>query len=111
MKKLRIYVCGPITDTDESIVKNNIETARKIGEKILKLGHLPYVPHTHFNGWNLDMFVAYDLFQAHGEDMIEQWADAIFFIAPSNGANLEREKAESLGLKIFTSLEELESLQ
>ena len=104
MKRLRIYVAGPITSEDPEIVEQNIENARAIGRRILQLGHLPYVPHAHFSNWEIDTNEMYDLLQLHGEDVLEKWADALFFIAPSNGANAERAKAEKLGLKIFTSL-------
>lgn len=107
MKRLRIYVAGPITSHNKEIVKNNICNAKKIGEEILKLGHLPYVPHTHFSDWDLDIHDFYEVFQLHGEDLLEKWADALYFIAPSRGANREKEKAEKLGLKIFTSLDEI----
>lgn len=107
MKQLRIYVAGPITSKYPEIVKQNIEKAKKIGEELLKMGHLPYVPHTHFADWDLDIHKNYDTLQQHGEEILEKWADALFFIAPSNGANLEKTKAEKLGLPIYTNLEQI----
>ncbi len=107
MKRLKIYVAGPITSDNPEEVRKNILKARKVGEAILKKGHFPYVPHVHFSGWDVDIYEYYDTFQAHGEEIIEKWADALFFISSSNGANAERAKAEKLGLKIFTNLEEI----
>lgn len=109
MKKLKIYVAWPITSDDKKIVKQNIENAKKIWEELLKLWHLPYVPHTHFSDWDLDIHKYYDSFQSHWKTILEKWADALFFIAPSNWANKEKLKAEKLWLKIFTSIEELKN--
>lgn len=111
MKPLRIYVAGPITADDPDVVSKNEETAKKVGEELLKLGHFPYVPHVHFADWNVDRPKFRETFLKHGEDIIERWADALFFIAPSNGANREKAKAESLGLQIFTSLEEVKKIK
>ncbi len=107
MKRLRIYVAGPVTSHDKNVVNENIINAKKVGEELLKLGHFPYVPHTHFSKWDIDIYEHYSLLQLHGNDILEKWADALFFIASSKGANLEREKAEKLGLRIFTSLNEI----
>ncbi len=107
MKRLNIYVAGPVTSHDKDIVKKNVEVAKKIGEEILKLGHLPYVPHSHFSEWDIDIHEYYDLFQLHGNEILEKWADALFFIAESKGANAEKAKAKKLGLPIFTCLDEL----
>lgn len=107
MKKLRIYVAGPLTSHDKDVVKRNREIAIKFGEEILKKGHLPYVPHSHFRDWNIDIHKDYDLFFEHGVEILKKWADALFLIAPSKGADAEKEEAEKLGLKIFTSLDEI----
>ena len=64
-------------------------------------------PHNHFANWDIDIHEYYDMFQKHGTDMLKTWADALFFIAPSNGADHEKKLAEKLGLKIFTDISEV----
>lgn len=108
MKRLKIYVAGPATSNDSETVKKNIANAKQIGKKILKKGHLPYVPHTHFSDWGFDLFKHYNILQEHGNEILKNWADALFFIAPSKGADREKKLAEKLGLKIFTDLSEIE---
>lgn len=107
MKPMRIYVAGPVTSKDPEVVKENIEKARKVGEELLKLGHFPYVPHTHFSSWDIDIHDLYQNLFEHGMTFITQWADAFFFIASSNGANAERAEAEKLGIPIFEDLSQI----
>lgn len=111
MKKLKIYVAGPITNTDTEVVKRNINNAKYVGEQLFKKGHLPYVPHTHFSGWDVDMHEHYDILMEHGLNILSNWADAIFYLGASNGADIEKQKAEQLKLKIFTSLSDIEKAE
>lgn len=107
MEKLRIYVAGPLTNNDPVIVQRNILVAKKIGEELLKMGHLPYVPHKHFSGWDVDIFKYYEVFFEHGCLILEKWANALYFIGESRGANKERKIAEQLCYPIFESLDEV----
>ena len=108
MKKINIYVAGPLTSSNSIILKENINVAKKIGEEILRKGHFPYVPHTHFHNWDIDLFKHYAIFYLHGIEMIRRWADAIYFIGASKGANRELRIARDLGLIIFTYLSKIE---
>ena len=109
-KKFNIYVAGPLTSSNPIILKKNINVAKKIGEEILRKGHFPYVPHTHFHNWDIDLLEHYSIFYLHGIEIIRRWADAIFFIGPSKGANRELKIAKDLGLIIFTNLSQIEKL-
>lgn len=110
MKALRVYVAGPLTSTDVDVVNENISNARKIGEELLKMGHFAYVPHTHFESWSCDMFECYDQIMKQCLDMIETWADVFYYIGSSNGADIEKAKAEELGIPVITDLNEIEGL-
>lgn len=111
MKNLKIYVAGPLTSNDPIILKKNISAAKKIGEEILRKGHFPYVPHAHFNNWDIDLFKHYAIFSLHGIEMIRRWADAIFFIGPSKGADRELHIAKELDLIIFTNLSQIKKVK
>ncbi|MBU1199107.1 MAG: DUF4406 domain-containing protein [Nanoarchaeota archaeon] len=110
-KRLRIYVAGPLTSNDLKVFKQNVKKAKEIGEQIFKKGHLPYVPHAHFYDWDIHMYKDYEFLLAHGIDILEKWADALFYIDPSKGADIEKKRAEELGLKIFTDISEIEEVK
>ena len=106
---MKIYVAGPYTATGEQIQKN-VNNAIDAAISIYKKGHFPYIPHlTHWIelrskeiGQNLKW-----------EDYLEMdriWldaCDAMLFLSPSKGANLELEHAKNSNKKIFYNLEEI----
>jgi hypothetical protein len=104
---MRIFVCGPLTSPSPREVMRNVNKAIDIGIKIWEMGHVPFIPHlTYFLDirpqckFNYDDYIKYSL---HWLDL----CDALFFIGPSKGANVELEYAKKKGLKIFRSLEEI----
>jgi hypothetical protein len=118
MKRERIYVAGPYTsrkhDEHSSCVVEtqwNVNKAMEIGNELLRKGHFIYVPHyTHYlhiarNG-NLPISAWYGL----DNTFIECWATALFYIAPSPGADAELALAKKLGRRIFLKLEDVPNL-
>jgi hypothetical protein len=110
---MKIYVSGPFSSdpdgifhNDKKIMEMNKSIARKIGIELAKLGHNPYVPHTHIGGWESEL--SYDEIMRVHLTFVRDWADALFFIGPSKGADIEKAEAEALGIPVFTSLEEVE---
>jgi len=95
---MKIYIAGPYTRGD---VAENVHNAIMAAEEIVKLGHIPYIPHlTHF--WHLmaqhdiDFWYEYDLVWL-------TFCDALVRLpGDSHGADEEVETAESLGKPIFT---------
>lgn len=70
----------------------------------MKRGHIVYVPHiSHFfhTHPNCDREWPWYTFD---NSFLDHWAEALFFIAPSFGANNEKVRAEKLGLKIYTKM-------
>jgi hypothetical protein len=100
-KKLKVYVASPVSSSNRDEYLLNIKRAKEIGLKILKASHYPYVPHTHFFDWEIDIFKYHDQLLNHGLKMIESWAGILFFIGPSKGALAERAEAERLGKKVI----------
>lgn len=113
-QSLFIYVSGPYSppasEIDpikrEKIIDSNIRTADEKAQEIVKLGHIPFVPHTMMRGWE-------DLYKIPREQVLyisRKWVekcDALLFIAPSAGANYEKQIAEELGIRIFYKLEDI----
>jgi hypothetical protein len=109
---MRIYVAGPYdpkqaksTHDAPRIAHQNVQKAAEIGLALWKMGHNPYVPHF---GHYLNIISDEDLTGFMGRDF--EWldaCDALYFIAPSNGANRELERAKQRGMPIFYSLEQV----
>lgn len=102
---LRIYVAGPITATTQEEVDANYKRGQMIGDDLEALGHLVFVPHRyevpcegHAVGTGR---LAYETFLRLDMSLIQHWANALFFIGPSPGANRERAFAVHLGHTIY----------
>lgn len=104
---LRIFIAGPYGDQlDKKVITKNVNKAKDIGKEITLKGHYPFIPHTMLHGWETDNRFTSDNFKQIDLQWLE-FCDALYFIAPSPGANAEKAFAESKGLKIFYSLDEV----
>lgn len=113
---MKIYVSGPFSTDPEGIFHNNPELmeenkrlAKSIGILLTKMGHEPYVPHTHIGGWENEL--SYEEIMRIHLTFIHNWADALFFIGPSKGSIIEKNEAEFLGIPVFRSIEDLQRFQ
>ena len=112
-KPLKIYVAGPYTPKDCSlhdasrIAQKNVDIAVKIGNALMAKGHFVFVPHlTHYLHIHgscqvKDSDFWYDL----DNTFLDDWADALFYISPSWGADQEKALAEKKGLEVFKRLD------
>src|SRR5205807_9899003 len=110
---LKIYVAGPYTPTSgnlhDAVRKDHQNTLRAIGLglKIIEKGHLPFIPHlTHYVHIESKAALPKEFFQRYDLTWLE-YCDALYFMGPSEGANLELKWAKSRGLKIFTELSQV----
>lgn len=106
-RPLRIYVSGPITACSETEYLANCTRAALIGEELERRGHVVFVPHNYRPEGQVhdgSYSSKYDGYLRLDMSIIKLWADSLFFIAPSRGANMELAKAEELGLIVFRSL-------
>ena len=104
---LRIFVAGPYGDEDpDDTTQENVEQAKRIGKELALKGHYPFVPHTMLHGWETDKRFTLEDFKAIDFAWLE-FCDALYFIAESPGANVEKELATQRGLQIFTELEQI----
>ena len=109
---MKIYIAGPFTTDhngvfhrDQKKISDNLEKAKEAGIKLAKMGHDPYVPHTHIGvfGENLE----YDEIMRIHLTFVRDWADALLFLGPSKGSNIEKKEAEKLGIPVYTSIEDI----
>jgi len=100
---MRIYISGPYTIGD---VAMNVRRAIDAGDKILEKGHTPFVPHlTHF--WHFISPKSWETWMKIDKEWIT-FCDAVLRLpGESKGADLEVEYAETLGIPIYYSLEEI----
>jgi hypothetical protein len=91
------------------IAQHNTDTAIAIGNSLIEKGHFVFVPHvSHY------IHTHWSCKRDYGEWWYEEdltflyrWANALYYISPSKGTDLELEIAKKLGLRIFRSLEEV----
>ena len=116
VKPLRIYVAGPYTPKSKNPhvaiqeVAQNVHKAITVALKLISKGHYPFVPHlSHYIHTNpmCKTDLGQEFYYRYDNTFLEYWAEALFFIAPSKGANAELELAKKLGLKIFYNLDEV----
>jgi len=103
---MRIYVAGPLNAPSAVIYIQNLHRMISVAIKIYKKGHIPFVPCLDFLMGLLAGNWEYDSYFNLNQPWLEQ-CEALFYMAPSPGANRELETAKKLGLKIFLSLDEI----
>lgn len=95
---IKIYIAGPLYSSGTMGV--NIKRAIEWAEKIRQAGYLPFLPHLYFF-W--DLISEQD--RKYWMDLDLKWVeecDCVFRISgESKGADLEVEKAYSLGKPVF----------
>lgn len=102
--KLYVYVAGPISKGD---MIENVSRGIEYGEALLRLGYIPFVPHTS---------VMWQFLHPHTH---QQWLDYDFYWVAkcdallripgeSKGADMEVKCARQRGIPVFYDIEELE---
>ena len=112
---MRIYIAGPYCPTGTTlhdasrIAQRNVDKAIEIANSLIEKGHDPFVPHlTHYIHTHYSCKRDYgDWWYRHDNTFLEHWAEGLFYICSSKGADLELRLAKELNLKIFYSLEEV----
>ncbi|MBI5035578.1 MAG: DUF4406 domain-containing protein [Chloroflexi bacterium] len=105
-----IYVAGPLS---QGVVATNIRTALLAAEQLWELGFVPHVPHlTHF--WNFALphedTRHEDAFWMQLDFAMLEHCDCMMRLpGPSIGADMEEDKAQSLGIPIFHDVSEAEA--
>lgn len=103
----RIYIAGPYSAKTAREVQANVNKAIETACMLIIEGWNPYIPHLSHYIW----------LHPWGEFSWNKWleldlewlrlCDALFYLGPSRGADMEKRVAASMGMPIYTSLEEL----
>ncbi len=100
---MRIYIAGPYSQGETAI---NVRNAILAADKVLELGHIPFVPHlTHF--WHYISPKPWNVWLKIDQDWLKVCDALLRLPGPSKGADLEIDLAKSLGIPIYESLDEL----
>jgi hypothetical protein len=110
---LRIYVAGPYSPVEVEgnnkivVAARNVNRAIEIAIELIKKGHNPFVPHlNHYISIHEGCPLNVPWYKLD-YSFVDHWAEGLFYIGHSYGADLELARAKKLGLKIFYSLEEV----
>lgn len=98
-----VYIAGPYSSPDPVV---NTRQAIKVGEELVKLGHIPYVPHLtlfwHFlEPHSIDFWYSYDL------DWLKKCDVLLRLPGVSYGADREEEFARSKHIRVIYDIKEL----
>lgn len=115
MRVKNIYIAGPYCPKNTTlhdasrVAQKNVDKAIEVFHSLKKKGHNPFVPHvSHYIHIHYSSMEDYNEWW-YGYDLtfLYRWADALFYISPSKGADMELEVAKRLGLEIYYSLDEV----
>ena len=100
---MRVYVAGPYTLGN---VESNIHAAITAGERLLKAGHTPYVPHLN-HLWGLLYPGSREQWMRLDLNWLLQCEAVLRLPGISQGADVEVATAHSLGLPVFWNITDL----
>ena len=100
---MRIYIAAPFSTGD---VTTNIRNAILAGDKLLEMGHIPYIPHlSHF--WHYISPKPWDVWLEIDKNWLDICDAVLRLPGESKGADMEVELAKKLCLFIYYSLGEV----
>jgi len=104
---MRIFIAGPYGDQNpKEVIAENVRKADEAARELVSMGLTPYCPHTMSWGWEDDERLDPREYYRMDKDWMSV-CHALLFLAPSPGANRERQMAYELGLRVFNSIEEI----
>lgn len=103
MTRTKVYIAGPYTKGD---VAQNVARAMDAWNALWRLGYAPFCPHwSHFQ--HLHAALPYEDWLEFDLVWLPQCKFLLRLPGESSGADKEEEMAKSLGIPIFTSVEEV----
>lgn len=104
----RIYIAGPYSAPTREGVEANTRRAVEAAAEIMRRGHDAHCPHCATDPIDrLAPDLGYERWMRLDFSIIQQWATAVLYLAPSPGADRELAEAKRLGLKVYRSVEEV----
>src|ERR1035441_10289212 len=99
----RVYVAGPYSNGD---VARNVRNAYEAANRLADLGFAPFVPHaTHF--WHMLFPRPYEFWLDLDNQFLPFCQALLRLPGTSSGADKESQLAQTLGIPVFTEIDEL----
>jgi len=103
---MKIYVAGPLSGLPPSYI-HNMRRMIKAGIEVMKKGHIPYIPCLDFLvGLLSDTPLTLDDYMRVSTEWLKM-CDGILVLGMSSGVEKELAVAKRLGLRLFTSVDEI----
>lgn len=108
---LHIFIASPYTAPCRCEKEANVNRSLYIATRLLEKGHQPFAPllshyWDEFAAWGLGRDISYERWLSWCLSWVEQ-CQALYYLAPSPGADRELARAEELGLLVFRALEDV----
>lgn len=105
---MRIYVAGPLSAETDAAQDVNCMNAIDAGISLMKKGHRPFVPHIFAMADKRaragGIKISYEEWMLYDLAWLEM-CDAVLYLGPSKGADMERLFARHRGMPVYTSVE------
>jgi hypothetical protein len=99
----RVYVAGPYTTGDVAV---NVRNAYEAANRLADFGFAPFVPHaTHF--WHMLFPRPYEFWLDLDNQFLPFCQALLRLPGPSGGADKEVQLAQTLGISVFTEIDDL----
>lgn len=100
---MKVYIAGPYTNGDVAL---NVRTAIEAADRVLKAGHVPFVPHL-FHFWHLLCPGPYEQWTAMDLAWLDHCDALVRLPGGSSGADAEVSRARELGIPVYFGVEAL----
>ena len=98
---LNVYIAGPYSaDTEEGVGKN-VKYAIQQGNKIAELGYIVYIPHLAWL-WEQQFKHPHNFWIEQDQGWLDRADVLVRLKGNSKGADMEMERADAMGLLIYT---------
>lgn len=105
MNRPRVYISGPLTNghtLSHHEIQHNLSVAVRVYKRLTELGFACHLPHlTMYLEWLHGVVLPYEKWMEIDRSLIHGF-DAVWRIAPSKGADEEREESTEAGIPIFS---------
>lgn len=106
---LHVYVAGPYSNDDPPREWENVQRAAEVGYRLFKMGHRVHVPHLATQQFH--RLLPYEAFMETDLSVIERWADTLYYLGSSPGADRELRCAMRCGHRIYYRLDQVPVLR
>ena len=98
-----VYISAPYSKGD---IGRNILRVIQIADELIEMGYTPFIPHLN-HLWHLISPKSWEFWMEYDLELLPRCDIVLRLDGDSDGGDREVRKAESLGLPVYYSLEEL----